>query len=359
MIVVGLSHLPWNDRIFSAADIGIGIDIVMESYDEVEIQHQVQMRTQAAPSVLPAEVELCSGIATRACALRFSGGSALSIIPNIIDESRASLEAASAASVLFVTGVISFGLFVVLSFCTPSSTIPYIPTVGSSLYLVIVLPLLSLSVTMATSDERTMTRVPPKNDPSLVFPGRNEGFRLGQMILLKAIPPALLPQFLHMACFGELVLVADPVVSDICNGNGWFEIIRCDALQGYSGDALVSSGIIVFSSFVICNLFGSVSLAKRLDDVVTSPPWRGNPTFKWTLLGISLGTLLFGWLGLASNQRTLGDLPWYIYALIFVFPVCSLVWNELWKRNHAVHARRAENLRRLQFETRLGAWSPR
>jgi hypothetical protein len=52
-------------------------------------------------------------------------------------------------------------------------------------------------------------------------------------------------------------------------------------------------------------------------------------------------------------------LPWYFYVLYVLFPFVCLVVNEYVKPMEAKHAVRAEKLRRLQFETRLGAWSPK
>lgn len=65
------------------------------------------------------------------------------------------------------------------------------------------------------------------------------------------------------------------------------------------------------------------------------------------------------YLGLYADTEFKKALPWYYYVLSIVNPLLCLVWNELCKNVEIKAERRAEKFRRLQFETRLGAWSPK
>jgi hypothetical protein len=194
-------------------------------------------------------------MASHSCAFRFRGAESLVHISSIIAQGRASLEAAIAAGVFLVASCLSFSFFVLFSACAPSTTIPFVPAVGAVLYLQIVLPSIGMTMAMNNGNAEAMKRVPEKNDQSVIF-SRNEGWRMYQMIVLKAIPPALLPQLLHFIAFGELVMHFDPdLVSSGCPGaTSWVDVVRCDALKDYSGVARTSSGVLVLAEFVFCTL---------------------------------------------------------------------------------------------------------
>ena len=65
------------------------------------------------------------------------------------------------------------------------------------------------------------------------------------------------------------------------------------------------------------------------------------------------------YLALAVTDGTARALPWYYYVFCILNPILCFAWNELCKSVDAKAERRAEKLRRLQFETRLGAFSPK
>ena len=212
---------------------------------------------------------------------------------------------------------------------------------------------------MSEPAQKTMKQVPPKNDSQVIF-GRNEGYRLYKMVLLKALLPALLPQVLHLVVLGQLVIQFEPdLVSSNCGAaTRWVKVIRCEALGDYSGPARTSSGIMVFSVFCICCITASASFVDRFEPLVEDKPWDRNST--WSL-SVSVAIVVVAILAAVAVEDGTGSaLPWYFYVLgFFVMPMLCVVWNEYWKRIECRHERRAEKLRRLQFETRLGAWSPK
>jgi magnesium-transporting ATPase (P-type) len=354
VIAIGLSHLPWNEGIFSTADISVGIDVLSEAVEGGSHPPEKVSSTR----VLPSEVEFVSAMASHSCAFRFRGAESLVHISSIIAQGRASLEAAIAAGVFLVASCLSFSFFVLFSACAPSTTIPFVPVVGAVLYLQIILPSIGMTMAMNNGNAEAMKRVPEKNDQSVIF-SRNEGWRMYQMIVLKAIPPALLPQLLHFIAFGELVLHFDPdLVSSGCPGaTSWVDVVRCDALKDYSGVARTSSGVLVLAEFVFCTIIASAAFVQRFNSSWEHPPWRGNRAWVWAV--ISLATLTCIYAGLGVEKGTGGALPWYWYLLAVTMPWICLVWNESFKPAEAKPVRRSEKLRRLQFETRLGAWSPK
>jgi magnesium-transporting ATPase (P-type) len=353
VIAIGLSHLPWNEGIFSTADISVGFDVLSEAVGGGSHQERV-----SSTRVLPSEIEFVSAMASHSCAFRFRGAESLVHLSSIIAQGRASLEAAISAGVFLIASCLSFSLFVLFSACALSTTIPFVPVFGAVLYLQIGLPIIGLTMAMNNGNEEAMMRVPEKNDQSVIF-SRNEGWRMYQMIILKAIPPALLPQLLHYIAFGELVLHFDPdLVASGCPGaTSWVDVVRCDALKDYSGVARTSSGVLVLAEFVFCTLIASAAFVQRFTSSREQPPWKGNQAWVWGVFSITALTCIYA--GVGVEKGTGGALPWYWYLLAVMMPWFCLVWNEYLKPVEAKHVRRSEKLRRLQFETRLGAWSPK
>ena len=278
----------------------------------------------------------------------------MAYIPRILACGRASLEAASAASIFLICGCLSFAFYSLFCVCSVALETPFVPTMGTVLFLLVVLPLVCLPITMSDADKHSMHRVPPKNDPSLTF-GKREGRVLFRLSIFKALPPALLPHFLYLIAFGEFMLHFEPAVaSTVCSAtlqkNDWVSIIRCEGLGGYTGDSRVFASCIALAEFVICNLVGSAAFVHRTLPLFEEPPWRRNRIW---LYSVMVGLLLTaGYLGATLEKETFGIFPWYFYLLAAIMPFFCLFWNELLKRSERSLLDRAEKLRRLQFETR-------
>jgi len=336
----------------------VGIDVLTE---EPETKHDSQHHNResiVSSKVRPSELEFVSAIAAHSCAFRFRGASSLAHISNIIEQSRAALEAASAAGVYQVAGSLAYSLYALLSVCVPSSTIAFVPTLGSVLYLQFVLPGIGFAMAMADAEKETMKRVPPKNDESVTF-ARKEGWRLYWMLVMKAIPPALLSQLIWLIAFGELVVSFEPdLVASSCGGaSSWTGVIRCPALKDYMGNAKTSAGVLSLAQLVLTMVISSASYVYRFTSLVAQTPWRHNSVWAGSVVLVIALNAVYIWIGVEPGTGS--ALPWYYFLLAVVVPFFSLGWDEYFKEMEAKKERRAEKLRRLQFETRLGAWSPK
>lgn len=284
----------------------------------------------------------------------------MSHISTIIEKSRASLDAAVAATIFLITGCLSFSLYVLFSTWAISTTMPFVPTLGSAIYLLVLLPCVALSMAMSDGDDNTMKRVPPKNDKTITF-ARNERSMFYFLILSKALLPALLPQVLHLISFGELFLSFEPsLAAEKCPGAvNWVDIVRCDGLSDYSGSAKTSSGVLVFGQFILCVFVASAGFVHRFLSLTEQKLWEYN--FAWVCsVSIAFGLLVvYVVFATATKKGTAKALPWYYYIIATTTPFLCLLWVEMCKVPETKQERRAEKLRRLQFETRLGAWSPR
>jgi hypothetical protein len=133
-------------------------------------------------------------------------------------------------------------------------------------------------------------------------------------------------------------------------------VIRCEALVSYSGSARISAGVIGLAHLLFCISIASASFVTGNASVVASPPWRNCVWFCTVVVMLGLTAL---YIFLSVEKGAGSALPWYLYVLVCTTPWICLAWSEALKRVELKQLRRAEKLRRLQFETRLGAWSPR
>lgn len=358
VIAVGLSHLPQNDGIFSTADIAVGIDVLSDGEPAVSLKTGSDRSNGSSPTVIDAELELASAISSHACVFRFRGASSISHLSAIIEQGRASLQAATAGVVFFLSSSLSLSLFVLFATCTPATTLPHIPVMGVVIFLQVVLPSMGLSIAFSDNSPGTMKQVPSKNDTKITF-GRREGFMMYQAVVLKSILPSILCQPLHLVVFGELLLSFEPelVLAKCGSPDGWHDVIRCNALKDYSGPARTSSGVCVLGVFVLLNIVVSVTYIDRFESILHNPPWKRNDT--WIPLACFLSAATVVVTAMAVHEKTAAALPWYVYILVIALSVVCIVWNEHWKKVEARVVTRSEKLRRLQFETRLGAWSPK
>lgn len=354
VLTIGLSHLPTNDGIFSVSAIAVGIDVLSEN----SIESSACTDHFYLGSTLPSELEFVSSIAAHSCAFRFRGAASVSNISTILNMSRASLEAAIAATIFGVSGCLSFSLFVLFSLFMPSSVLTYVPMLGAVAFLQLVLPGMSLALSMTDSDKDNMKRVPPKNDKKVIF-GRNEGFMLYSRTLLKAILPALLPQIWHPILYAELMQKVEPVlVASLCPGSPTLiNIIQCEELKEYSSNVRLASGCFVLVHFMICIIGASAGYVHRFHSVFEIPPWKNNHT--WAFSVVSAVGLVVTYVVKTTAVDMRRALPWYYYCSVIASFFFCIAWVEWWKKSERKLESRAEKLRRLQFETRLGAWSPR
>lgn len=360
VIAVGHSHQPLNDGIFSTADIAVGLDVLTDGKFGPCVNSQANdgRNHEAMIAMMDAELELVSAIASHACAFRFRGASSLSHVSSIIEQGRASLESASAGVVFFLASSLSLSVYILLTACTPCTLIPHVPIMGVVVFLFLVLPIVGWSIAFSDTATNAMKQVPPKNDTRVTF-GKKEGLKLYQTLVLKAIPPALFCQLMHLIVFGELIISFEPdLVSNECGNVGaWHGVVRCQGLKDYSGPARISSGVIVFAVFALTTILLSATYIDRFEGLRQCLPRKRNHAWGPVAIVLAVGTTLITIN--AVHEKARSSLPWYFFILVLVLPVGCMAWNEYWKALESKVEARAEKLRRLQFETRLGAWSPK
>jgi len=374
VLAIGLSHLSQNECIFSAADMSIGVDFLSEDFRPDDENHPADEVASDAResscnhmnysknSILPAEAMFVSSIVAHSCILNLRGSAAISHIPDIIASGRAALESTTVAGLFAVTGYVSYAFVVVFCPCSVTTSIPFVPTLGSLLYLQVLIPFLGFSLTATREDKQSMERVPPKNDETVVF-SKGEGRRLILHICIRALFPAVAAQIVNLVAFGFLMIAfeRDFLLAASCgtlSGSlSWRNVARCDAVRQYSGPAKTWAGSIMLAELALCMITSSASFLSRTELMRKKNPWKANRIWAYSFV-VSLA-LIVPYLAATLSRGVLGALPWYFYVVALLLPLLCLLACELVKRDDQKQEYRAEKLRRLQFETRLGMWSPK
>ena len=207
-----------------------------------------------------------------------------------------------------------------------------------------------------------MDRVPPKNDESIVF-ARGEGRRLFQHTCIRALIPAIAAHFVHLIGFGSLMLHFERTFlfagdcGTLSGGLNWRNVARCDAVRQYSGPVKDWAGSLMLAELALCVVVLSASFLSRTEFIKDKNPWRSNPLWGWGLFASLL--LIVFYLVATLDNGVWGALPWYFYIVAITIPPLGLLASEFVKKSDQWQENRAEKLRRRQFETRLGMWSPK
>ncbi|KAI2508044.1 hypothetical protein MHU86_6336 [Fragilaria crotonensis] len=354
VIAMGLSHLARNAGIFDTADLSVGVDVLIDYADEdknANISH--------GGEAFQHDVELVTSISTSSCVFRLQGISSTAFMPEIIASGRAAFETAGSAISFVTTACAAYSLYILFAMCSAATVIPYIPAMGSVVFLLFMLPLTGLSMAMGKKDSESMREVPEKNDESLIF-GKNERFRVYKIGLFKSLLPAIAPQLLWLIAFGELMIAFEPeFVRDHCDdAETWVSLIRCPDLTEYSaGPAQTSAAALAFADLMLCILLSSGSFLHRTKTVLQLAPTQRNEV--WIVGMIINVAIVVVYLTLSLEPGSMEALPWYFFVLAIILPFLSLLVDESLKINNRKNIKRAVMMRRLQFETRLGMWSPK
>lgn len=386
VVAVGLSHLSSNEGPFNAADIAIGVDMLLpgvskstEAVDHPSSAphfqskgHSNKYHTSRAVDIFDPflhyeEVEFVSSIAAHNCVFNLKGPSTMEYLPAIIAVGRASLDAATSSALFVLNAGLSLAFLSLLSACSVSTCIPYIPTLGAMMYLLILMPMLGLSMAWTDAQSELMSVIPPKNDDSLVF-GRDEGKRLYAHMMIRAFLPAMGSHLLYLISLGQMLLVLEPNYLEVncpeinLTGASWSHVIRCPSLKFYSGTARTWSGSLMLGQMTLCLIVASAGFVFRTRSLREEPPWSRNAIWLLSCV-VSLALTVFYMLlsigGGAATAQVARALPYYYYILSVLFPLVWLFVGEIIKKVDRRHEKRACMLRRLQFETRLGMWSPK
>lgn len=357
VLSVGLAHVSKNDDTFSNSDLAFSYDL---SSPEDEPMHDLKF----SRSIHPEEVSFVSRIASHSCVFHLTlGEKGLLNMNDIIAKGRAARISAKNAGIFCVSATIAFALGIFISTLTVLVSVPMIPGTAVLLYHFVIIPMITLSMAFTAQDEHCMVIVPPKNDVAVTF-GKGERRRMTEYYLLKAIVPATASYISYLISFGSIAVEFDAdKVNQLCglddaSRSTWTDVVTCRGLQNYVGSASLPASSLMVTELAFCMIIQSMTFLSGNAPVFRVNPFRKN--IVWVVMSLSSIVILIIYLLAVLEDGILSAIPWYFYGLaVAVFPTLSLLVAELVKKRAKRFEERAEKLRRLQFETRLGMWSPK
>ncbi|GMH87441.1 hypothetical protein TrST_g12955 [Triparma strigata] len=313
VLVLGCSHRAKNMQIFGSSDVAIGVNVESEAN-----------ATDNNPPSVQEGLEFASRVITRECFFNIEL-SALPHLHDIIEISRASLEAATAATQFIVVCSLSLSISTLLCSCTPNTSEMYVDGAGAIIFLLLLCPALAVGIAFGDGDSESMRRCPVKSDPTdptMVFPGRKE---------------------LTKRSFG----VAGRA---LCNALGSFAV----GLMAISSGNDDKAPTLILLELSLCAIVGSLGSTYRADVLWVETNWKRNHVY----ICICLSSLALNLILTFTLAGSAGD--GILWPFFLLWPFVALLCGELIKNQiEKVIFDRAALLRRLEFETRLGMWSPR
>jgi hypothetical protein len=362
VLSLGLSHLSRNDDTFNSSDLSFGNDVLFDDMGQTNTGEESSVPIETRSSLHRKELLFISKIASHSCALNLSlGQSGLINIGDIFAEGRAALTAGTSSGMfmVFAGTALTFTLF----FCplSISSAIPIVPASIIAMYVQVFIPIIALSMAFSKNDESAMTTVPPKNVQSITF-AVGERARLIFHFIFRSIPPVGASHLIFLIAFGSLVLDFDTdIFEELCEADAttanWTDVIMCTNLRTYVGEASLSASLLMIAELSLCVFAQSTSFLYGNAPVIGTNPMEKNRI--WVISSLCCVAILFTFLHFTLESGSLRALPWYFFLIAFICPLISVAFCEIVKKKDKRFEERAEKLRRLQFETRLGMWSPK
>lgn len=229
-------------------------------------------------------------------------------------------------------------------------------------YFWCIIPALSVSLMATPSDKNIMTRTPPKNED-----GHVEHFsRYLSYFLIRTVPSALICVVSYSSIFCYSLAFDQPMQIS----NAWH--FYCSDISKFEVNAHTSQVAInraeALTSFyiVVCLVSISFSMMYRSESVVVESPFRNRV---WVLMTVA--TILFQFVFMQLHVWQLESsiskfwefaktgVPWYFWLLWFIWPLMALIVDEMVKVHDRNLLTRYFKFLRMQFDTRLGMWSPR
>ena len=361
VLTIGLSHVSHNDEIFSVSSLSIGISLSFQGENQSQTIHpEITENSRVNDSshlythmLSPREVSITSSISSNSCVFNMTLEHGLVNLPSLIAIGRKTLNAGTAATRFMIVAYTSFSFLILLAPCSVSNSIPFIPGIGSILYLLLVVPSLGIAMGFTELDKDAMTVVPMKNIKSESF-SRDEPQKLAMYITMKGLVPAAFSQIIYLIAFGTLIIEFDSsLIVDECGSTviSWVDVLHCDMLHSYAGRATLSSGALVIAYHTLCMIAMSASFLSGTIPIFSKPtPLQKNKP--WALTAIFGILIVVLYLSLTLESGGLNALPWYFYFLSLVSPLFCLAVCEIVKMQEKKHEERAAKMRRLQFETR-------
>lgn len=362
VLCVGTTFRAANASLYAAADVAVSLSGLPGGRPLEPLPH-------ASPAHLSAaDVAFHEGMANLACALTLpSGPAAVTHTLALVREARRCL--ANLYQVVAFSTVLSakLGLVVLLAKVAPVPSAPFVSTATVLFVQGVTSVFVALPMLLSEVSPNELFQTPCKNKLSAKDRSENTT-RFVLYFALRAVPTVLVCVFVQIWAFGEFGAAEGSPVAAACHppqsshAIRWYDVVWCSALLNTEAERAAqdaSEGLMAFL-FVLSSCVQSSSFLYRTQSLAVLSPLKNRVWATGAVIAVLLQALYsLGRAHVLSGKAGLAWVPWHLWLLIFFWPAVALVIDEKVKAMDAqLHGRYMKFLQ-LEFDTRLGQYSPR
>ncbi|RLN49540.1 hypothetical protein BBJ29_005080 [Phytophthora kernoviae] len=393
---VGSSLKESNAPLFSKADLAVALQGGVQAFFDQQIPHGKEL-----PVFSDEDIQFSHILNTLACSFRLKstrdGADSQGKHNPEPAEAEDNATTGGTASVAHLIELIRLGRRMLTNFCQMNTFIfvsqlflatlilasyavpfPHVPQLScASIFwlLWVLVPALSLSMLASASEKDIMKKTPRKNEE---FETDDDLPRLVSYFLVRHVPSALMSIIVFECLLGFSLQAAnsvDPYAfgSDRFREFRWMDFILDNSLVTMRPRPTVVQTAVhraeagMFLMIGICIVTSSCGYVYRCESIFKLSPFRNViwvvVAFVLLCLQLLLSMVRAGFVG--ADGVTLwnfvsASVPWTFWAVVFgVWPLLIVAIDEAVKTHDKRHLVRYNKFLRMQFDTRLGMWSPK
>ncbi|KAI9276049.1 hypothetical protein BY458DRAFT_454486 [Sporodiniella umbellata] len=324
-----------NTEAFALSDISVGMEPV-----HTHVQNKGRLTTNDRQPPLAVGASLCS----LPCGLFMQYETSLYAVTQLIRDARRLLNSVRMGFAFYAAGCMSMTLMLLLSFCL---LLPPMMTGYQIIWLMwIVLPVLSISMLFTPHGDGIMLLMPGKNIEHLQDFWRFMVYFVLRFTLVVLMCIAI---FCLTLCY-SLKVGVDRIFGQF-GEHGWYHWTEEEQW------AVLYAQNFFLLSFVWYMGFVSLSFLHRTASVIEFVPFK-NKVWVGAFFVSVIFQLCFCAVSLAHGPFGLSQFPWFVYLLIFAWPIVLVPVQELVKLHDNKEFTRFQKRSKLEFSTKLGMHSP-
>ncbi|RLO13791.1 hypothetical protein DYB28_005448, partial [Aphanomyces astaci] len=365
---VGTSVKESNVPLFGQADLSVALEGNPHTLFDTELPKGSQL-----PVFSEVDMELSQMLNTLACAFTVRNFTHTRVSPMVVVDLIRLGRHMLTNFIQLVHYIFVMQLYVATVVCL-SYVLPFpeVASLGcmSILWLLwIVVPALSLSLLSSPPDRHIMTRTPRKNEASA---WTDDATRLCMYFLVRYVPSAIFVNIIFQVIFGlSLQFAAEAASLNPSHESWWYFANKGPLLFVHPRPPVIMAALDRAEAFLLLAMgwfciFSSISHCYRSYSIFSESPFRNHP---WMLTCVVCVVLQIGvsvWRagGLVGGDGLALDafvrfIPGYVWLALGVWPILVVLVDELAKQHDHRLLIRYYKFLRMQFDTRLGMWSPK
>jgi hypothetical protein len=374
---VGSSLKASNAALFAKADISVALQTGFHTLFDEQLPRGMQ-----APVFSQDDVEFSQLLNTLACSFSVqssdsscSSGHATSGLPQLIELirlGRCMLTNFHQMIAFIFVSQLFLATLILATYIVPFPSVPQLSCGSIFWFLWVLVPALSLSMLASPEEKDVMKRTPRKNEAISLGDSDSDMPRLAWYFVLRHVPSVVVAILIYESIFGFSLEANRATLDESHRSYRWIDFVLHSSITQerprptpvVAAMDRAEAAMIFFVGISV--IVSSTSYLYRCESIFAASPLRNRI---WTatasvLVGVQLVVSvgcagLTGRDGMTLSVFVVHVVPWYYWCGLLSWPVVTLVVDEVVKSHDRHHLTRYYKFLRMQFDTRLGMWSPK